>query len=126
MDGWSVLIGILGAVATLGSTLFLFVKSRGEDKHATTNAKTALDARIDERIGQQLSIAWDRIDELEAAFKALESRETRRTGAITRILRAIAQQWPHDSRGPDLDPSDISEIEEVIPPSWIRTRTRPI
>jgi LmbE family N-acetylglucosaminyl deacetylase len=120
MDGWSVLIGVLGALAAIGSTVVLFLKSRGENRHNTTNAKTALDARIDERIGQQLNIAWKRIDEVEAAFKALETREQRRTGAITRILRAIYQQWPIEAGGPNLDPADISEIEETIPPSWIK------
>lgn len=124
MDGWSVLIAILGALATAGSTLALFVKSRGENKQAAVNAKTALDARIDARIEQQLKSAWERIDEVESEFKALETRETRRTGAITRILRAISQQWPANTNGPDLDPSDISEIEETIPPSWIRRHPR--
>ena len=124
MDGWSVLIGVLGALATVGSTIVLFLKSRGENRHNLSNTKSALDARIDERIGQQLSVAWERIDEVEAAFKALETRENRRTGAITRILRAISQQWPIDKTGPDLDPIDISEIEETIPPSWIRRRPR--
>lgn len=125
MDGWSAVIGILGALATVGSTIVLFLKSKGENKAASFHAKSALDARIDDRVEQQLKSAWGRIDEVENAFKALESRESRRTGAITRILRAIAQQWPIEIHGPELDPLDISEIEETIPPSWIRKKPRP-
>ena len=119
MDGWSVVIGVLGALAAVGSAVAVIIKSRSDGTSAKVSAKTALDARIDARVEAQLQAAWKRIDEVETAFRALESRETRRTGAITRILRAIAAQWPNGDHGPDLDPSDIVEIEETIPPSWM-------
>jgi len=62
------------------------------------------------------------IEGLKRLFGDMEKRETRRTGAFTRILRAIASQWPIDLKGPDLDPNDILEIEETIPPAWIRRK----
>lgn len=140
---WSAIIGVLGALATIGSAIALIIKSRGENKNAGINAKSALDARIDQRLDTQLKSAWERLDlqdkkideqniELgkqkisldnqSAQIKVLEERETRRSGAITRILRDIARQWPSGTKGPDLDPADILEIEETIPAAWIRVK----
>lgn len=121
MDG--IIIAVIGAIVSIASIIALVLKSRGENKNAATSAKTALDSLIDARVTKQLETAWLRIDEVEGKFQALELRETRRTGAITRILRAIASQWP-GPQGPDLDPADIAEIEETIPVSWIRKGTR--
>ena len=122
---WSVVIAFLGVTATILATVGAIYKSRSDTKQASANAKTALDARIDARVEEQLKSAWAEIDSVKADFKALETRETRRTGAITRILRAIAQQWPSGAHGPDLDPADIAEIEETIPPAWIRKHPKP-
>lgn len=121
MDPGAFLIGLLGALATIGSVIALIIKSRGENKTSDTNAKTALDKRIDERVSAQLEEAWKRLDEQDTKIAALLTREARRTGAITRILRAIAKQWP-GAEGPDLDPADIAEIEETIPAAWIRRK----
>lgn len=129
MDIWTIVVTIAGVISTLGATIALVIKSRGENKNAASNANTAsenakqaLTDKIDARIAEQLKAAWAEIEGLKTRFKDMESRENRRTGAFTRILRAIAQQWPLDGHGPDLDPADISEIEETIPPSWIRKR----
>lgn len=119
MEG--IVIAVISALVSLAAVIATIIKSRGENRNAYLNAKAAIDAQIDARVQEQLKSAWARIDELESAFKALESRETRRMGAITRILRAIANQWP-GTTGPDLDPLDIAEIEETIPPAWIRKR----
>ena len=130
------IIGLIGALATVGSVIALIVKSRGENKNAAANAKAALDDRIDKRVSEQLEAAWKRLDEQDTKIEeqdlkirqqdtkisSLETREGRRTGAITRILRAIAKQWPSGVAGPDLDPMDIAEIEETIPSSWIRPK----
>lgn len=131
MDGFSILIGVLGALATVGSTLALYLKSRGENKNAATHAKVALDSLIDQRVSTQLKGAWTRLDEQDEKLRdqnekidLLEARDTRRMGAITRILRAIAHQWPSGTSGPDLNPMDISEIEETIPAEWIRKHPR--
>lgn len=121
MEG--IVIAIISALVSLAAVIATIVKSKGENSNGYLSAKAAIDAQIDARVAEQLKAAWSRIDTLEAAFKALETRETRRMGAITRILRAIANQWP-GTTGPDLDPIDIAEIEETIPPAWIRTPPR--
>lgn len=118
MNDGGFIIGLIGALATIGSVIALVIKSRGEN----LNAKNALDDRIDKRISEQLENAWRRLDEQDAKITSLEARETSRTGAISRILRAIAKQWPIGFSGPDLDAADIAEIEETIPSSWIKAK----
>lgn len=117
----AIIVAIIGAVVSIASVVAVILKSRGENQTSAMNAKTALDARIDERVEAQLKEAWERIDELDKKLGTLMTREARRSGAITRILRAIAKQWP-GTEGPDLDPADIAEIEETIPAAWIRKR----
>lgn len=114
-----VIIALIGVLVAGVTGFFLYLKSRSDSSAPELTAKSQLDKLIDERVEKQLKSAWSRIDELETHYKDLEHRETRRTQAITRILRAIAKQWPNEN-GPDLDPADIAEIEETIPPAWIR------
>ncbi|QJU52917.1 hypothetical protein SCB71_06240 [Herbiconiux sp. KACC 21604] len=101
---------LAGVVVSLVAVLATFLGTRGKTK---TDAKTALDARIDARVKAELDRVYARLDEFE-------ERDKKRTSAFTRILRAIAAQWTGDSRGPNLDPADIAEIEDTIPPQWIR------
>lgn len=95
-------IGLLGIVVT-------FLGTRGKTR---TDAKTALDARIDARVKVELDRVYARLD-------AVEKLAVRRSAAFARILRAIAAQW-QDSHGPNLDPADIAEVEDTIPPQWLR------
>lgn len=124
---WGVIIGVIGALTSIGSVIVLLIKSRTENKTASSNAKLALDRLIDERVTKQLQEAYHRLDaqdnklkSQDEKIKAMETRDSRRTGAITRILKAIAKQWPAGTPGPNLDPSDIAEVEETIPMEWIR------
>jgi hypothetical protein len=119
-------LSVIAALVALGTPAVAFFKSRGENKNAAINAvstaetaKAAIVKQIDERVSVQLTAAWTRIDELEVRLDEVEKRETRRSGAFTRILRAIAAQWPAGTPGPLLDPRDIAEVEETIPPQWI-------
>ena len=107
-----VVVAILGLGGSVFGGLALFAGTKGKTK---ADAKTALDARIDARVKSELERVYARLDEFE-------NRDVRRTSAFTRILRAIAAQWTGDSRGPNLDPADIAEIEDTIPPQWIRPR----
>ena len=102
-------IGLLG----IGIT---YLGTRGKTK---TDAKTALDARIDARLSEQMTSAWNEIDELKKKYKEIEESEKTRSAAIARILRAIARQWP-DEFGPDIDTNDIAIVEELMPPAWVR------
>jgi hypothetical protein len=102
---------IAGSFVAFGALLTFFA-TRGKTQ---TDAKSSLDARIDARVKGELERVYGRLDELEGTY-------TRKMSAVARILRAIADQWP-DAHGPNLDPSDIAEIEDTIPVQWIRRNT---
>lgn len=105
---WGIPLAIAGF--TFAGVLVTYFGTRGKTK---SDAKTALDARIDARVKSELERVYTRLDEFE-------DRDMRRTSAFTRILRAIAAQWTGAATGPNLDPADIAEIEDTIPPQWIR------
>jgi len=113
-------IAVIGAAALALGAVLTFFATRGKTK---TDAKTALDARIDARVSEQLEGAWTEITTLKADVATLTEKDRLKSSAFARILRAIARQWPTD-HGPDLDPSDIALIEDTIPPTWLR-RARP-
>lgn len=114
------IIGLIGAVVGGVGVVLTFLATRGKTK---TDAKTALDARIDERVSEQLEGAWTEITSLKTDVATLTEKDRLKSSAFARILRAIAKQWPTD-HGPDLDPSDIALIEDTIPPTWLR-KSRP-
>ncbi|KKX97750.1 hypothetical protein [Microbacterium sp. Ag1] len=115
MDAQTI-IAIIGAAALVFGGILTFLATRGKTK---TDAKTALDARIDARVSEQLEGAWTEITALKADVATLTEKDRLKSSAFARILRAIARQWPTD-HGPDLDPSDIALIEDTIPPTWLR------
>lgn len=74
-------VALVIAVASLLVTVTgLFFTFRAANRKTDSESKTALDARIDARVTEQLSAAWERIDALEAEVEALKSgeQETRR------------------------------------------------
>ncbi|NYF29011.1 MULTISPECIES: hypothetical protein [Microbacterium] len=110
------IITIIGAGVGGMGVVLTFLATRGKTK---TDAKTALDARIDKRVSEQLEGAWTEITALKTDVATLTEKDRLKSSAFARILRAIARQWPTD-HGPDLDPSDIALIEDTIPPTWLR------
>lgn len=116
-EAWTALLGG-GGVFGLISGLLVYLATRGKTR---ADAKTALDARIDARVKEQLEGAWKKISQLEEDVRELTEKDRLKSGAFARILRAIARQWP-DEHGPDIDPTDIALVEEVIPPTWVRRR----
>lgn len=110
------IVAIITAIGGLGAAAITYLATRGKTK---TDAKTALDARIDARVKEQLEGAWTEIGTLKSAVAELLEKDRLKSSAFARILRAIARQWPTDI-GPDLDPSDIALIEDTIPPHWVR------
>ena len=128
MTNWVPLLIALVSTAgvVVGAIMAYFAtrgKTRADVESALAQTKTAIDARIDARVSAELQGAWDKLDELEREFNAFRTAQARKMSAVARIMRAIARQWP-DSHGPDLDPADIAEIEDIIPVTWIR-RTQP-
>ena len=110
------LIAIIAAAVTVVGAVLTFLATRGKTK---TDAKTALDARIDARVAEQLEGAWSEIKELKDSVGELTEKDRLKSSAFARILRAIARQWPSE-HAPDLDQSDIALIEDTIPPTWLR------
>ncbi|WP_066038646.1 hypothetical protein [Herbiconiux solani] len=105
-----IVIAFVGAAALVLGGLVTYFGTRGKTK---ADAKSALDTRIDARVKTELERVYTRLDEVENAA-------VKRASAFARILRAIADQWQGDPRGPNLDPADIREVEDTIPPQWIR------
>lgn len=126
-------------ISSIAGVLLLFVgtvitvqATKGKTK---SDAKAAMDARIDEKVNQSLERAWTRIElleehsrkadaksrKLEENVRDLNEKDRMKSSAMARILRAIEKQWP-DEHGPDLDPADIEMIEDTIPASWVRSR----
>ena len=106
-------VGIVTGLFGLAAVLVTYLGTRGKTQ---ADAKTALDARIDARVKSELERVYERLDEVERAA-------VRRASAFARILRSIARQWPGDPHGPNLDPADIAEVEDTIPPQWLRKPT---
>lgn len=109
----------IAAVGAVLATVLTFIATRGKTR---ADAKTALDARIDARVKEQLEGAWTEIRTLKDNVATLTEKDRLKSGAFARILKSIARQWPTD-HGPDLDPADISLIEDTIPPHWVRRNT---
>lgn len=116
------IITLVGIILVFLGTVITVLATRGKTR---TDAKTALDARIDARVSEQLEGAWGEITTLKADVAMLTEKDRLKSSAFARILRAIARQWPAD-HGPDLDPSDIALIEDTIPPMWLRNHQPPI
>lgn len=124
-----ILIALFGGFVTLGGIVLTFVATRGK---TSSDAKTAQEARIDARVQSELNRVYGRLDVLETTTgdqkREIESLTTevnawrRRWGAVGRVFRALAAQWPGDHM-PHLDPLDIAELEDTIPPAWIRRPT---
>lgn len=105
-----ILPALVGVIGTSIAAALLYLGTRGKTQ---ADARSALDARIDARLDGELARVYTRLDEVENAA-------VKRASAFARILRAIADQWKGDPRGPNLDPDDIREVEDTIPPQWIR------
>lgn len=108
-------VALVTGLFLLAGGIVTFWGTRGKTQ---ADAKAALDARIDARVKAELERVYQRLDEVERAA-------VRRASAFARILRTIAKQWTGDPHGPNLDPSDISEVEDTIPPQWLRKPTYP-
>ncbi|KAA0961196.1 hypothetical protein FQ142_10155 [Microbacterium sp. ANT_H45B] len=63
----------------------------------------------------------DEVLGLRAELGEVRRADTRKLQAVARILRALFDQWPGNDT-PNLDPADIAEIEDAIPPAWVRRR----
>lgn len=88
-----------------------------EEKQAQFGANLELNKYIDGRVD---ALVEERIGDVRQELADLKASDRLRTSAMTRILRAIAGQWPQGHPGPILDPADIAAVEETIPSQWLR------
>lgn len=111
------IVGVIGALAALVGAL----TKTGSDR------RTAQEIRMDARMDAALAVQDKRIAEQDKKIE--EQAETitglkllldRKLATVGRILRQIREQWTGDPHGPNIDPADIAELEEVFPPEWIR------
>lgn len=65
-----VIVALVAAVASVIGSAVVALSARGKSK---VDYKTALDARIDERVTRQLNEAWAQIDEQGAELKQLRN-----------------------------------------------------
>lgn len=107
-------VALVAALMIPVAALLTYLGTKGKTK---TDAKTALDERIDARVKLELERVYKRLDDVEKSA-------VRRASAFARILRSIADQWTGEAHGPNLDPLDIAEVEDTIPPQWLRYPTR--
>lgn len=115
------IITLVGIILVFLGTIITVLATRGKTR---TDAKTALDARIDARVKEQLEGAWSEITTLKTDVATLTEKDRLKSSAFARILRALERQWPAE-HSPDLDPSDIALIEDTIPPMWLRKHHPP-
>lgn len=59
-----IVVALVTAMASIVGSAIVFFSARGKSK---VDYKTALDARIDERVADQLTLAWTEIDKLKAS-----------------------------------------------------------
>lgn len=111
------IIGLLGIIATALAT-------RGKTK---TDAKTALDQRIDARVKEQLEGAWKDIDKLKThsgeqdkKLRDLEERDARKSSIFQRIFTTLASLLP-EGVAPHLEltTSEIALVGDTLPRDWI-------
>lgn len=73
------------------------------------------------RLRADLTATDEKLSGIENQLTEVRKEDTRKMQAVARILRALFDQWP-GGETPNLDPADIAEIEDTIPPAWVRRR----
>ena len=73
----------------------------------------------------EMATVRSEVTSLRTELREVRSADARRMQAVARILRALFEQWPGEGT-PNLDPSDIAEIEDTMPPAWVHRRNGPL
>lgn len=122
-------IALVTAATALLAAIFGEFRTRRAERNRAAEAKRQLDAedrkadlaareagfenamKLQEYVDGRVAKA---LEPYERALTASTERETRRTRAMSRILRAIADQLPPGLRL-RLPPDDLAELEDTIP-----------
>lgn len=111
---------VAGVVTVMGALLGLV----GVLSKTSADRRTAQEIRLDARMDAALAAQDRRIAEQDKTIEDLRELLKQKMGAVGRIFRQIRDQWTGDPHGPNIDPADIAEIEDVLPPEWIRRGRR--
>lgn len=120
-----------GAIVSLLGGWFLLAGKRRDRVAADAAAEAARHEKqfpgwqdlVDENrdLRAEMTSVRDEVLGLRDELKEVRRADTRKMQAVARILRALFDQWPGRD-APNLDPADIAEIEDTVPPAWVRRR----
>lgn len=105
-----VVVAIIAAVASLGGAIIVGVSSRGKTR---VDYKTALDARIDKRVSDQLAEAWAQLDKQKGQIAGLLEQNSRQA-RIERLMYRYLQTLRHhiEAGNPPPPPTMPAELFE--------------
>lgn len=106
LAGWVAIGGV--AAAILASILTYAAAHRT----AGLTSKQALDKRIDERVAEQLTSAWARIDSLEAQLKAVVEGQSHTRRVIRSWFNRLVM-WDKKGRHGKLPVPSEAEMDEL-------------
>lgn len=110
----AIIVASIGAIASIGAALLVFVNGRRANSIASLGANLALNKYIDDRVD---ALVEERIGDLRVRLHEAERRST----VFVRIVRSIATQWPYGYPPPVLDPADVMAAEDTLPSHWLPT-----
>ncbi len=92
----AIIVAIIGAAVSLGGSVLLYFTARSKNSKdfrlAQNDAKARLDARIDERVTEQIEAAWRQVDSLIAERDGLVAKVREQDKKIAEQDEKIAEQ----------------------------------
>ncbi len=104
-----IIVSIIGWTGAVMGAVLAFISARRATGVAQLGGYVGLNQYIDQRVDELVA---ERLGDIKL-----------RTLAFSRIIRAVAAQWPTGHPPPLLDPADIKAVEESIPSAWIKPRS---
>lgn len=109
MNEW--IVPAISGLFLLGGAFLAFLGTRGKTQ---TDAKVALEARLDQRMSDEIARLDGRIDDLKDELKT----KSRALSAATRIIRTLVMLWP-GAPYPRLSSADVDALDDhTIPSAW--------
>lgn len=99
-----VIIALIGALASLGGAVIVATSARGTKK---VDYKTALDARIDKRVSEQLATAWAQLDTQKDQITGLTEQNARQSRIERVLYRYVSDLRKHIHTGAPPPPPPV-------------------
>ena len=87
-----IIIPVIGGIFIIAAAFLAFLGTRGKTR---ADAKSAMDARIDERVGDELDRLYARVDMLDAELQSLHRRLDDAEGQIDAGERQAVEMISH-------------------------------